>query len=87
MRELGKLSAEQVALIDHPVPVTSNGKPVAWLVPLTASERRRAEMIAAGQLEPRRREDLDAWRPAPALGKGEDALSEILIAMRKQDRT
>lgn len=87
MRELGKLSAEQVSLIDHPVPVTSNGRPVAWLVPLTASERRRAEMIAAGQLEPRRREDLDAWRPMPDPGSGEAVLSEILIAMREQERT
>lgn len=87
MRELGKLSADQVALIDHPVPVTSNGVPVAWLVPLTASERRRAEMIAAGQLEPRRREDLDAWRPIPSSSDGEAVLSEILAAMRQQERT
>lgn len=87
MRELGKLSAEQVAGIDHPVPVTSNGRPVAWLVPLTPSERRRAEMIAAGELEPRRREDLDAWRPQPGAGSGELTLSEILAAMRGRERT
>lgn len=85
MRELGKLNAEDVAAIDHPVPVTSNGTPVAWLVPLNPSERRRAEMIASGQLEPRRREDLDAWCPAPAT-EGEPTLSEILLAMRQQER-
>jgi len=87
MRELGKLSAEEVARIDHPVPVTSNGRPVAWLVPLTPSERRRAEMIAAGELEPRRREDLEAWRPQSAVGPDEPTLSEILAAMRRLDRT
>jgi antitoxin (DNA-binding transcriptional repressor) of toxin-antitoxin stability system len=87
MRELGKLSAEQVAQIDHPVPVTSNGRPVAWLVPLTPGERRRAEMIAAGELEPRRREDLEAWRPQPAESPGEATLSEILAAMRSLERT
>jgi hypothetical protein len=85
MRELGKLTAEEVAAIDHPVPVTSNGIPVAWLVPLSPSEHRRAEMIASGQLEPRRREDLDAWRPAPGV-EGEPTLSEILLALRQQER-
>jgi antitoxin (DNA-binding transcriptional repressor) of toxin-antitoxin stability system len=87
MRELGKLSAEQVARIDHPVPVTSNGRPVAWLVPLTASERRRAEMIATGELEPRRREDLDAWRSQPGADSEESTLSEILAAIRRRERT
>ena len=87
MRELGKLSAEEVARIDHPVPVTSNGRPVAWLVPLTSRERRRAEMVAAGELEPRRREALEAWRPQPAAGPGESTLSEILAAMRRLERT
>lgn len=87
MRELGKLTVDQVAEIDHPVPVTSNGTPVAWLVPLTPSERRRAELIAAGRLEPRRRDDLDAWQPLPPVADGESTLSEILQAMRDQERT
>lgn len=86
MRELGKLTAEQLGEIDRPVPVTNNGTPVAWLVPLTASERRRAELIAAGRLEPRRREDLEAWSPEPA-SAAESTLSEILLALREQDRT
>ncbi|HEV2345039.1 MAG TPA: hypothetical protein VGS97_13160 [Actinocrinis sp.] len=87
MRELGKLTVDQVAGIDHPVPVTSNGSPVAWLVPLTAAERRRAELIAAGRLEPRRRDDLEAWRPLPPAEPGESTLTEILEAMRAQERT
>ncbi|MEU7896225.1 type II toxin-antitoxin system prevent-host-death family antitoxin [Nonomuraea sp. NPDC049152] len=86
MRELGKLSADDMAAIDHPVPVTSNGRPVAWLVPLGPSERLRAELIASGDIVPRRREDLDAWQPAPAV-EGEPTLSEILLAMREQERT
>jgi antitoxin (DNA-binding transcriptional repressor) of toxin-antitoxin stability system len=87
MRELGKLTAEQVRQIDRPVPVTSNGQPVAWLVPLTQSESRRAQMIADGRLEPRRREDLEAWSPQPAAEPGEPTLSEILRALREHDRT
>ncbi len=87
MRELGKLTVEQVAGIDHPVPVTSNGSPVAWLVPLTAAERRRAELIAAGRLEPRRRDDLEAWQSLPAAEPGQSTLTEILEAMRAQERT
>ena len=87
MRELGKLTVGQVAAIDHPVPVTSNGSPVAWLVPLTAAERHRAELIAAGRLEPRRRDDLEAWQPLPSTASGESTLTEILEAMRAQERT
>jgi antitoxin (DNA-binding transcriptional repressor) of toxin-antitoxin stability system len=87
MRELGKLTVDQVTGIDHPVPVTSNGSPVAWLVPLTAAERRRAELIAVGRLEPRRRDDLEAWRPLPSAAPGESTLTEILEAMRAQERT
>jgi antitoxin (DNA-binding transcriptional repressor) of toxin-antitoxin stability system len=87
MRELGKLTAEQVAGLDRPVPVTSNGRPVAWLVPLSPSESRRAEMIATGRLEPRRREDLEAWSPEPAAADAESTLSEILSALRGHDRS
>lgn len=87
MRELGKLTAEEVRRLDHPVPITNNGRPVAWLVPLTPGESRRAEMVAAGRLEPRRREDLEAWRPEAAVGDGESTLSELLLALREQDRT
>jgi len=67
--------------------VTSNGSPVAWLVPLTPAERRRAELIASGRLEPRRRDDLEGWRPLPPSEPGESTLTEILEAMRAQERT
>jgi antitoxin (DNA-binding transcriptional repressor) of toxin-antitoxin stability system len=86
MRELGKLTAEQVSRFEHPVPVTSNGQPVAWLVPMTAGERRRAEMITSGELRPRRREDLDAWEPLPPVTDG-PALSEVLAELRALERT
>ena len=86
MRQLGKLTAEQVSRFSHPVPVTSNGRPVAWLVPMTASERRRAEMIAAGELRPRRREDLAGWAPLPPVTEG-PALSEVLAELRALERT
>jgi len=86
MRELGKLTADQVARIDHPVPVTSNGQPIAWLVPMTPGERRRAELIAAGELRPRRREELSAWTPLPPITDG-PSLSEILADLRASERT
>jgi len=73
MRELGKLTAEQVSRFEHPVPVTSNGRPVAWLVPMTAGERRRAEMITSGEL-----------RPPVTDGP---ALSEVLAELRALERT
>ena len=86
MRELSKLTAEQVTQLDHPVPITNNGLPVAWLVPLTASERRRAEMILAGRLRPRKRYD---YSPLPLLQPMDDgpSLSEILLEMRGRERT
>jgi antitoxin (DNA-binding transcriptional repressor) of toxin-antitoxin stability system len=86
MRELGKLTAEQVSTLDHPVPVTSNGLPVAWLVPLTPAERRRAEMIATGRLRPARRRLPADWTPLPAIEDG-PTLSELLLEMRDQERT
>jgi antitoxin (DNA-binding transcriptional repressor) of toxin-antitoxin stability system len=86
MRQLGKLTAEQVERLTHPVPVTSNGLPVAWLVPLTPGERRRAELIAAGRLRPGRPQGLAGWVPLPP-AEGEPTLSELLLAMRDQERT
>lgn len=85
MRELGKLTAEQVNRLDHPVPVTSNGLPVAWLVPLTRGERRRAEMIAEGRLRPGRPQGLEGWSPLPQVEEG-PTLSELLLEMREQER-
>ncbi len=87
MRELGKLTVEEATTFDHPIPVTSYGKPVFWIVPLTPSESRRAEMIASGRLEPRRREDLEAWKPQPAVNGEQTALSDILLALREQERS
>lgn len=85
MRELGKLTADQVSHISQPVPVTSNGLPVAWLVPLSSGERRRAELVAAGRLIPGRPEGLAGWSPLPASEDG-PSLSEVLVNMRQQER-
>lgn len=86
MRELGKLTADQIGRLDHPVPVTSNGLPIAWLVPLSPSEHRRAEMIAAGDLIPGRPGGLTGWSPLPPAAD-EPALSELLMELRAQERT
>lgn len=86
MRELGKLTADQVGRIDHPMPVTSSGRPVAWLVPLSASERRRAEMIVEGRLRPSRVDGLAGHVPLPPVTDG-PPLSEVLLEMREQERS
>jgi hypothetical protein len=70
---------------DEGRPATSNGVPVAGL-PLTAAERRRAQLIAEGRLRPGRREAVPAWRPLPQSKEG-PSLSEILTEMREQERT
>jgi antitoxin (DNA-binding transcriptional repressor) of toxin-antitoxin stability system len=85
MRELGKLTAEQVGQLRHPVAVTNNGLPVAWLVPLTASERRRAELVAAGRLKPGHPQGLFGVTPLPQADSG-PTLSELLLQMRAQER-
>ncbi|GAB3573085.1 hypothetical protein GCM10027445_31730 [Amycolatopsis endophytica] len=84
MRELSKLTADQLAKIDHAVPVTDNGLPVAWLVPLTPGERHRADLVARGRLRPGRRGV--HWSPLPATENG-PTLSEILLEMRARERT
>lgn len=66
------------------MPVTSNGQPVAWLVPMTAAERHRAKLVAAGRLRPGRPEGLTGWRPLPARTDGV-LLSEALAEMREQE--
>ena len=85
MRGLGKLTADQVDQLDHPIPVTNNGLPIAWLVPLAPSERRRAEMIAAGQLRPGRLGKLSTHPLSPL--EGEPTLSELILEMREKART
>ncbi len=83
MRELGKLTAEQVANITEPVAVTNHGLPVAWLVPLSRAERRHAQMVAGGRLRPGRP---TTAVPLPPMQDG-PTLSELLVLMRQQDRT
>ena len=68
------------------VPVTNNGVPIAWFVPMTPGERRRAEMIAGGEMGPAKRSGLAGWQPLPALN-GEPALSDILHELRTRERT
>ncbi len=84
MRQLGKLTTDDVSHLDHPVPLTSNGQPAAWLVPMTAGERRRAELIANGRLRPDRPEALKGWQPLPAWEDG-ISLSDALLELRQQE--
>lgn len=61
--------------------MTSNDVPI---VPLTPSERHRAELIAAGRLRPRRLHGLPSPLPASSTGP---ALSELLLEMRGREHT
>ncbi|HEY0500971.1 MAG TPA: type II toxin-antitoxin system prevent-host-death family antitoxin [Kutzneria sp.] len=85
MRELTKLTVELVKRYDEPVQITNNGLPVAWLVPLTESDRQRAELIAAGRLRPGRHRGLSDLLPLPPEPDG-PTLSELLLEMRAQER-
>jgi antitoxin (DNA-binding transcriptional repressor) of toxin-antitoxin stability system len=85
MRELTKLTVEMVKRYEDPVQITNNGLPVAWLVPLTESEQRRAELIAAGRLRPGRHHGLADLLPLPPVPDG-PTLSDLLLEMRDQER-
>lgn len=86
MRELTKLTVEVVSRFDQPVQITNNGLPVAWLVPLTPSEQRRAELIEAGRLRAGRHRGLADLLPLPPVPDG-PTLSELLLEMREQERS
>jgi antitoxin (DNA-binding transcriptional repressor) of toxin-antitoxin stability system len=85
MRQLGKLTAEQVEHIAEPVPVTNHGRLIAWLVPLNPAERHRAELVATGRLQPGRPEGLTGWRPLPPRTDG-TTLTEALLELRERER-
>jgi|GEM_PF-1465311 len=84
MRQLGKLTADEVAHLDQPISVTSNGRPVAWLVPMTEAQRHRAELVATGRLRPGYPEGLKGWRPLPPREDGL-SLSDALVEMRRRE--
>jgi antitoxin (DNA-binding transcriptional repressor) of toxin-antitoxin stability system len=86
MRELTKLTVDVVSRFEHPVQITNNGLPVAWLVPLSPSERRRAELVAAGRLRPGRHRGLSDLLPLPPEQDG-PTLTELLMQMRERERT
>ena len=87
MRDLTKLTGDDLVALTEPLPVTRDGLPLAWLVPMTPGERKRAELIAAGRLRPATRPGgLLNWKPLEPV-PGERPLSEILLEMRDQEHT
>ncbi len=84
MRQLGKLTADDVLHLGQPIPITNNGFPVAWLVPMTEAQRHRAELVATGRLRPGRPEGLKGWQPLPAREDGL-SLSDAVIDMRQRE--
>jgi hypothetical protein len=55
----------------------------SWLA-MTAAERQRAKLVAAGRLRPGRPEGLTGWQPLPARTDGV-LLSEVVAEMRGEE--
>ena len=66
--------------------ITSRGRVIARLIPLSPAERALAEMIERGEVIPAKNPDgLAGWKPLPPREDGA-SLSDALIAMREEER-
>jgi antitoxin (DNA-binding transcriptional repressor) of toxin-antitoxin stability system len=89
IRELQQHAARvirELAEADETAEITSRGRVVARLIPLTPAERAFAEMIERGEVIPAKNpEGLAGWKPLPPREDGV-SLSDALIAMREEER-
>jgi antitoxin (DNA-binding transcriptional repressor) of toxin-antitoxin stability system len=89
IRELQQHAARvirELAEAEETAEITSRGRVVARLIPLTPAERAFAEMIERGEIIPAaNRSGLAGWKPLPAREDGV-SLSDALIAMREEER-
>lgn len=66
--------------------ITSRGRVIARLIPVSPAERALAEMIERGEVIPAKNPGgLVGWKPLPATEDGV-SLSDALIAMREEER-
>lgn len=76
----------ELADAEETAEITSRGKVVARLIPVSAAERAFAEMLELGEVIPAKNPGgLAGWKPLPPREDGV-SLSDALIAMREEER-
>ena len=67
--------------------ITRRGQVIARLIPVSPAERAFAEMVERGEVIPAKSPDgLVGWKPLPPREDGV-SLSDVLIAMREEERS
>jgi prevent-host-death family protein len=88
IRELQQHAARvinELAEAEETAEITSRGRVIARLIPLSPAERAFAEMIERGEVIPARNPGgLAGWKPLPPREDGV-SLSDVLIAMREEE--
>jgi prevent-host-death family protein len=89
IRELQQHAARvirELADADETGEITSRGRVVARLIPISPAELALAEMIERGEIIPAKNPGgLAGWKPLPPREDGV-SLSDALIAMREEER-
>jgi prevent-host-death family protein len=76
----------ELADAEETAEITSRGKVIARLIPVSPSERAFAEMLELGEVIPAKNPGgLAGWKPLPPREDGV-SLSDALIAMREEER-
>jgi prevent-host-death family protein len=89
IRELQQHAARvirELAEAEETAEITSRGRVIARLIPVSPAERAFAEMIERGEIIPAKNPaGLAGWKPLPPREDGV-SLSDVLIAMREEER-
>jgi prevent-host-death family protein len=76
----------ELADAEETAEITSRGKVIARLIPVSTAERAFAEMLELGEVIPAKNPGgLAGWKPLPPREDGV-SLSDALIAMREEER-
>jgi prevent-host-death family protein len=76
----------ELADAEETAEITSRGKVIARLIPVSPAERAFAEMLELGEVIPAKNPGgLAGWKPLPPREDGV-SLSDVLIAMREEER-
>ncbi|HEX6449515.1 MAG TPA: type II toxin-antitoxin system prevent-host-death family antitoxin [Trebonia sp.] len=76
----------ELADAEETAEITSRGKVIARLIPVSPAERAFAEMLELGEVIPAKNPGgLAGWKPLPHREDGV-SLSDALIAMREEER-
>ena len=89
IRELQQHAAQvirELAEAEETAEITSRGRVIARLAPVSAAERAFAELVERGEIIPAKNPaGLAGWKPLPPREDGV-SLSDVLIAMREEER-